>query len=59
MSKKFEHKELSGVDSKTLGNFTKNAVKRFENNIVNQVGYLEKVEEAAGENEKKQPRSFT
>ena len=27
-----------------VGNFTKNAVKKFENNIVNQTNYIEKVE---------------
>lgn len=59
MSKNNYHRELSGADAKTLGNFTKNAIKQFENNIVNQRDYLEKVEAATAENEKKPPNSFT
>ncbi|MFL0269266.1 hypothetical protein [Candidatus Clostridium radicumherbarum] len=49
MSKKDDFNDLSGVNAKALGNFTKNAIKQFENNIVNQTDYLEKVEEATQE----------
>lgn len=59
MGKKTEHSELSGADAKTLGNFTRNAIKQFENNIVNQRDYLEKVEAATAEDEKNPPKSFT
>lgn len=31
------------TNMKRAGNFTKNAIKTFENNIVNQTDYLEKV----------------
>ena len=31
------------VNMKRVGNFTKNAIKNFEENIVNQKDYLEKV----------------
>lgn len=36
----------SGVNLKALGNYTKDAVKNFEENIVNQTNYLEKVDNA-------------
>ncbi|MFL0248319.1 hypothetical protein [Candidatus Clostridium stratigraminis] len=49
MSKKDDFKDLSEVNAKTLGNFTRDAVKQFENNIVSQTDYLEKVEEKAVE----------
>lgn len=38
-SKNYNYSNISRV-----GNFTKNAVKKFENNIVNQTNYIEKVE---------------
>lgn len=41
------HNDLSsGVNLKALGNYTKDAVKNFEENIVNQTNYLEKVDNA-------------
>ena len=43
MSKKGEKGKF--VNIAELGNFTKNAVKDFEKNIVNQKDYLEKVKE--------------
>lgn len=49
MSKKTDFKDLSGVNAKALGNFTKNAVKQFENNIVSKTDFLEKVEKATEE----------
>ncbi|MDU4891878.1 MAG: hypothetical protein E6344_13915 [Clostridium sp.] len=36
----------SGISSKALGNYTKNAVENFEENIVSQTNYLEKVDNA-------------
>jgi hypothetical protein len=33
------------VNMKSVGNFTKNAIESFEENIVNQKDYLEKVKE--------------
>ncbi|MEG0306625.1 MAG: hypothetical protein RR891_09560 [Clostridium sp.] len=35
---------LSGINVKALGNYTKNAVKNFEENIVSETDYLEKVD---------------
>jgi hypothetical protein len=52
MSKENDFNDLSGVNAKALGNFTKNAVKQFENNIVSQTNYLEKVEEEAKEDKR-------
>lgn len=53
MSKKSGIKDLSGVNAKALGNFTKNAVKQFESNIVSETDYLEKVEEKTRSDENK------
>jgi len=41
MNKKDEEQKL--VNNANIGNFTKNAVENFEENIVNQKDYLEKV----------------
>lgn len=35
---------LNGLDVSKIGNYTKGAIKSFEENIVNQTNYLEKVE---------------
>lgn len=43
MSRKNDHKKF--VNMISVGNFTKNAVENFEENIVNQKDYLEKVKE--------------
>lgn len=39
-------KNKSGLQMVEIGNFTKGAVEQFEENIVNQTNYLEKVDAA-------------
>ena len=36
-------KKITGLDMRNIGNFTKNAVENFEENIVNKHNYLEEV----------------
>ena len=36
----------SGINLKSIGNYTKSAVKNFEENILSQTNYLEKVDNA-------------
>lgn len=43
MSRKNDHQKF--VNMISVGNFTKNAVENFKENIVNQKDYLEKVKE--------------
>jgi hypothetical protein len=43
MNKQDGEQKLNNM--KVVGNFTKNAVEKFEENIVNQKDYLEKVKE--------------
>ena len=43
MNKKGDEQKF--VNVKNIGNFTKNAIENFEENIVNQKDYLEKVKE--------------
>lgn len=45
-NKGFDNNINSGISLKALGNYTKNAVENFEENIVNQTNYLEKVDDA-------------
>ncbi|GEM_PF-2179581 len=42
----------NGISSKALGNYTKGAVKNFEQNIVSQTNYLEKVDSALKDEKK-------
>ncbi len=44
---------LSGLDVHKIGGYTKGAVERFEENIVNQTNYLEKVEKGLNYPDKK------
>ena len=37
-----QNKNTTPLDLSTIGNFTKNAIKSFENGIVNETNYLEK-----------------
>lgn len=41
--------DLSRLNMKAIGNYTKDAVKNFENHIVEQNNYLEKVDKALKE----------
>ncbi|MEG1254422.1 hypothetical protein [Clostridium sp.] len=36
--------DFYGINAKALGNYTRNAVKNFEENIVSETNYLEKVD---------------
>lgn len=42
---KNNNENFDGVNLKAIGNYTKNAVKNFENNIISQTDYLEKVDD--------------
>lgn len=44
--KGFSNESNSKINLKALGNYTKNAVENFEENIINQTNYLEKVDNA-------------
>lgn len=43
---------LSGLEISKIGNYTKGAIKSFEENIVNQTNYLEKVENGLNNKER-------
>ncbi|WP_010294940.1 hypothetical protein [Clostridium senegalense] len=48
MTNKINNKANKNIAA--VGNYTKNAVERFEENIVNQTDYLEKVKEGTSKN---------